>query len=205
MKISYAITVCNELREINTLLRRLLEFKRDEDEICVLLDKPKAPLQLIHLLHGFVASKHITLKESSFEGHFADWKNELMSMCTGDYIINIDADEIPSTDFQESIVEILEENPEVDMFAVPRVNTVEGLTEEHIKKWGWQVSDQGWVNWPDYQMRVYKNVSTIRWINPVHEILNGFQTFAPLPDAMFFHHHKTITKQEKQNELYDTI
>jgi hypothetical protein len=61
------------------------------------------------------------------------------------------------------------------------------------------------INWSDYQMRVYKNDDTIEWINPVHEILTGYQTFAALPDQMYFHHHKTIEKQEKQNNLYDKL
>ena len=42
MKISYAITVCNELEEIQRLIPLLKEIKRQEDEIVVLLDKPKA-------------------------------------------------------------------------------------------------------------------------------------------------------------------
>ena len=38
MKISYAITVCNEIEEIKKLIPFLLEHKRDEDEIVVQQD-----------------------------------------------------------------------------------------------------------------------------------------------------------------------
>mgnify|MGYP001281945280 CR=1 FL=1 len=41
MKISYAITVCNELNEVTTLLNFLLDNRRPEDEIVVLFDKGK--------------------------------------------------------------------------------------------------------------------------------------------------------------------
>ena len=51
MKISYAITVCNELEEISRLLNFLHQHKRPGDEICVLLDKPKASQQLIDELY----------------------------------------------------------------------------------------------------------------------------------------------------------
>ena len=39
MKISYAITVCNEFVEIQKLMSFLLENKRDKDEIVVLYDQ----------------------------------------------------------------------------------------------------------------------------------------------------------------------
>jgi len=45
MKISYAITVCNELKEITILLNFLLDNRRPEDEIVVLFDKGKVLLR----------------------------------------------------------------------------------------------------------------------------------------------------------------
>jgi hypothetical protein len=30
-------------------------------------------------------------------------------------------------------------NPEVDLYYVQRWNTVQGLTKEHIQKWGWRI------------------------------------------------------------------
>ena len=205
MTISYAITVCDELEEITILLKHLLEHKREQDEIVILLDKPKASKQLEVLLEGHAHAGNIVLAIDYFDRHFADWKNKLNSFCKGDYIVNIDADELPCEDFQNYIVEILEDNPEVDMFVVPRWNTVKGLTEERAKRWRWSIDDLGRINWPDYQMRVYKNKDIMKWINPVHEVLTGYNTFAPLPDSMYFNHHKTIERQEKQNKFYGTI
>lgn len=207
MKISYAITVCNELEEIKRLLEFLIAMKRDEDEICVLLDKPKASQALIDLLYRHSSANNIILKESAFEGHFAAWKNNLTSMCTGDYIVNIDADEYPHENLIQSLPGIIEENSDVDVFLVPRVNTVEGITEQHIKRWRWYVNESGWINFPDYQWRIYKNIPTIEWTNKVHEVLRGFKRYAYLPQDEYFalFHPKTIEKQEKQNNFYDNI
>ena len=206
MKISYAITVCNELEEISKLLNFLHRYKRYSDEICVLLDKPKASQQLLDELYYWSSKDIIVLKESTFQGHFANWKNELTTMCSGDYVFQIDADEMPSLALILSLHEILEHNSVVDLYAVPRVNTVEGLTQQHIEKWGWKV-ENGRVNWPDYQFRICKNIPEISWEGKVHERLVGYKNVTPLPaeDVLALGHHKTIQKQEQQNNLYDTI
>ena len=207
MKISYAITVCNELEEISRLLNFLHQYKRSEDEICVLLDKPKASQQLLDELYYWSSKDIITLKESTFQGHFANWKNELTKMCSGDYIFQIDADEYPHPNLIENLPAILEHNLAVELYIVPRANTVEGLTQEHIQKWGWNVNENKWVNWPDYQTRIYKNSPNIKWVNKVHERLDGHKEFAYLPidEEYALYHPKTIERQEKQNNYYNTL
>lgn len=207
MKISYAITVCNELEEISRLINLLHQNKRVEDEICVLLDNPKASQELLDELYYWSSKDIITLKESTFQGHFADWKNELTSICSGDYIFQIDADEYPHEYLIESLPEILETNSNVEVYVVPRVNTVEGLTQEHIQRWRWYVNENGWVNWPDYQWRLYKNSPDIKWKNKVHEVIEGYKTMAQLPafEDFSLYHPKTIERQEKQNNYYNTL
>ena len=90
---------------------------------------------------------------------------------------------------------------------VPRVNTVDGLTQDHIQQWGWSVNESGWVNWPDYQWRIYKNSKDIKWVNKVHEKLHGFKTWSLIPEMekLALYHHKTIKRQEKQNNFYNTL
>ena len=209
MKISYAITVCNEFVEIQRLIAFLLKNKRTQDEIVVLVDmtKNEPTSELLGYLHRLSSNNHIHLSEQNFNNHFADWKNYLTSRCSGDYIFQIDADELPAEDLIQALPEIIELNPEMDVYLVPRVNTVEGLTPEHIAKWGWNVTDTGWVNWPDFQWRIWRNVPEIKWVNKVHERLDGFKTYTALPDVEYFalYHPKTIDKQEKQNNLYNTI
>jgi hypothetical protein len=110
-------------------------------------------------------------------------------------------------EFINQLPDILETNSNVEMFRVPRVNTVEGITQQHIQQWRWNVNENGWVNWPDYQDRILKNKEEIKWERPVHEIITGYKTVSELPDDPLFAliHEKTIEKQEKQNQLYNTI
>tara|TARA_R110002153_G_scaffold101930_2_gene238275 strand:+ start:3130 stop:3759 length:630 start_codon:yes stop_codon:yes gene_type:complete len=209
MKISYAITVCDEFLEIQKLLRFIIKNKRHCDEIVVLVDMSKNPptSELLGFLHKLSSNNHIILSEQSHNGDFSRWKNLLNKSCNGDYIFQIDADEIPHINLIESIPELLEANPTVDMLRVPRVNTVEGLTEEHIKKWGWNVNEKGWVNWADWQMRIYKNTPDIKWVNKVHEVIKGHKIagMLPLEEEWALYHPKNIKKQEKQNAYYETL
>ena len=207
MKISYAITVCNEFVEIQNLLTFLLEHKRDEDEISILFDVNNGDEKVEEYLRAKSVNNEFNWVKGNFKGHFADWKNYLTTLCSGDYIFQIDADEYPHSTLIEKLPEILEGNPNNDVYLVPRVNTVEGLTEEHIQKWGWRVSSKGWVNWPDYQWRIWKNKPEIKWVNKVHERLEGFESYAPLPDLelLALYHPKEIKRQERQNAYYDTL
>ena len=209
MKISYAITVCDEFLEIQRLLSLLLNNKRHQDQVVVLVDlsKNKSTSELLGYLHELSSNNLITMVEDSFRGHFANWKNILTRACKGDYIFQIDADELPNKYLIDNLPNILENNPHNEVYLVPRVNTVEGLTGEHTVKWGWNVDAKGWVNWPDYQWRIWKNKPDIKWINKVHERLEGFKTYATLPKEEEFalYHPKTIERQEKQNNYYDTL
>ena len=144
--------------------------------------------------------------EYPLSGHFANFKNNLTKNCEGDYIYQIDADEMISTYVLDNLPIILEYN-DVDVFKIPRINTVEGLTQEHIEKWNWNVNNKGWVNFPDYQWRVYKNDGKIKWINKVHEVLTDYKTMSHLPaeEQWCLIHPKTITRQERQNEMYSKL
>ena len=205
MKISYAITVCNELEEVKRLANFLLSNKRTEDEIVVLFDDRNGT-QIVKDYLTSIAHQ-ATVAVHDFENHFADWKNLLTSYCTGDYIFQIDADEIPNLTLIEQLPKIIEANKELEVMLVPRVNTVEGITQEHIKRWNWKVEQNGWVNWPDYQWRIYKNASNIKWKNKVHEVLDGFKTFSHLPSNELYslRHDKNIERQENQNNFYNKL
>mgnify|MGYP003654053554 CR=1 FL=1 len=206
MKISYAITVCNELEEVSRLLNFLHQHKRSIDEICVLLDKPKASQKLLDELYYWSSKDVIILKESTFQGHFADWKNELNKICSGDYIFQIDADELPNEDLLNALPDVLL-NSDADVILTPRINIVEGITPQHLQMWGWKQNEKGWVQWPDHQWRIFKNTPDIKWINKLHEILDGYKTYAYLPEFEEYslYHYKHISRQESQNNFYNTI
>ena len=205
--ISYAITVHNEIDELTTLLNFLQTNIRKEDEIVIQYDETSVTDEV---------KEYVTLMDSMHENHivvgfplnkdFASFKNNLKSHCTKDYIFQVDADEIPHEFLVEYIGQVLDENP-VDIVFVPRVNTVEGLTDEHIKKWGWKVDEKGWVNFPDYQTRIYRNTEDVMWMNKVHERITGYNTFSNFPaeEQWSLYHPKKIDRQEQQNEFYETI
>jgi hypothetical protein len=208
MKISYAITVCNEFIEIQRLIHFLLKHKRYQDEIVVLFDKANGDIEVENFLRSHCINGEFSWHSAEFKGHFADWKNKLTSFCKGDYIFQIDADEYPNELLISHLPDLLELNPDNEVYLVPRANTVEGLTEEHVQKWGWHVMANGHINWPDYQWRIWKNKPEIKWVNKVHEKLDGFSTYSMLPadtQAFCLYHPKTIEKQEKQNAYYDTL
>jgi hypothetical protein len=207
MKITYAITVCNEFIEIQRLVHHLLKNKRAQDDIVILYDFKNGNPDIETFLRSHCVNGEFMWHKGEFEGHFADWKNKLNKLCTGDYIFQIDADEMPCNPIIELLPLLLEQNPDVEVYLVPRVNTVNGLTDDHIKKWGWNVNSEGWVNWPDYQWRIYKNVPSIKWKNKVHEQLTGFVQYANLPmeEDYSLYHPKTIERQIKQNEYYNTL
>ena len=204
--ISYAITACNEHVELERLLDQLNEHIRPEDEIVLQLDTT-ATDKVAKVAEKYnVGTKYEYHRVyASLNDDFASFKNNLKSHCSRDYIFQIDADEYMSETLLEYLTAILEDNTHIELLSVPRINTVEGLTEQHIKQWGWNVTEDGWVNYPDYQNRILKNKPEIYWVNKVHEKIIGAMTTAEMPYGLDLIHPKTIDRQEKQNNFYATI
>lgn len=201
--ISIAITVCNEHKELETLLDYLSERALSPDyEIVVQIDEENHTPEVLHAIIDRGIKHHFFPLNKDFSAY----KNELIKHCSGEYIFQIDADELIASEMFEALPFILKANPEVDLYYVPRINTVNGITQEHIQKWGWRYENER-VNWPDYQTRIYKNSPNIRWKNNVHEVIEGHKQFTMLPavDELALIHHKSIERQEKQNDFYSTI
>lgn len=204
--ISWAITAHNEHVELERLLNMLYINIKKDDEIVVQLDT-NATDEVRKIVskpdQNVVPFKVV---EFGLNNDFATFKNNLKNNCTKEWIFFIDADEYLSDNLLDYIHEILNANKGiVDVISVPRINTVEGLTREHIDKWRWFVDDNGYVNYPDYQTRICANKKDIEWKNKVHERLSGWKTIANLPHGYDLIHPKTIERQEKQNSFYDTI
>jgi len=204
MRISYAITACNEHVELQRLLENLKQnIRLHYDEVVIQLDKNATEEVKAVVEECEIVDFTITFP---LNNDFASFKNNIIENCVGDFIFSLDADEYVDPWLLRNLELLLSSNPEVDMYSVPRINTVEGLTEEHIKRWGWRV-EQGRVNYPDYQNRIFRNTPSIRWVNKVHERITGykFHTNLPLVDEMSIYHPKDIKRQEKQNKFYDTL
>ena len=211
MKISYAIPVCNEYKEVEHLLDYLVKHIRTEDEIVIQCDQGNTTQEVYEVLNKYKAPTGyidpIKVIEFSLNNDFASFKNNLKDNCSGDYIFQIDADEYPEEYLIQHVNWFIKNNPDTDVFWVPRINKVIGLTQDHINKWNWNVDPKGRINFPDYQCRILKNTPDIKWKNKVHEVLTGHKTESHIPTNSEFciHHIKDIERQEKQNEFYNTL
>ena len=207
MKISFGITVSTELNEIKELVPFILKNKKQKDEIIVLYDEKNGNPEVLDFLLPFNNKPNVqTWRSNDWNNNFADWKNKLNSYCTGDYILQLDADEMISEYLVKNIYEIVSLNPEIDLYYLPRINTVEGITEEHIKKWGWNINNLGHINHPDYQGRLYKK--GLMWAGKVHEKIINHSKYGVLPENIIEYsiiHNKNIIKQEKQNNYYNKL
>jgi glycosyltransferase involved in cell wall biosynthesis len=205
MRISYAIPVCNEDKELDRLLAQLLFHETPNMEVVVQCDQGNTSPEVYKVLDKY--SAFVRVIEFPLKGNFAAFKNNLKKHCTGAWIFQIDADEYLSDSLIKNLPSILQTNPTVDLFLIPRINTVEGLTQEHINKWQWRVDEKGWVNFPDYQTRILQNSPKINWASRVHEVLTGHTSYVMLPaeEEYCLYHPKGIERQERQNNFYSAL
>jgi len=220
MKISYGITVYNEYKELDNLLYHLSKHIREEDEVVITRDISKVGDKSImqddfyalekvlekYEYNTFFQPRQLKVTTFEFRKDFSKLKNYTKEHCSGDYIFHIDADEIPNETLLKQLPQILEIN-DTDLVWVPRINIVNGITDFHLNLWKWRVTEQGWINFPDYQARIFKNADHIKWVKSVHEVIDGAKTYSHLPphEELTLKHEKEIQKQEYQNKLYDSI
>ena len=209
MNISYGITVYNEADELNKLLEVLVHKTDAEDEIIVCVDDTNGEDDAVRFVldswtQQYAHTKIIKVYQRKLNKDFAAQKNSIIENSKGDYIFHIDADEYPNEILLQQLKQILEIN-DVDLVWIPRGNTIDGMKDEHINRWGWRVTEKGWVNYPDYQARVFRRDSEIRWERPLHEVIRGYKTYSHLPphEELSLYHPKTIERQEEQNMFYN--
>tara|TARA_R100001015_G_scaffold18193_1_gene10912 strand:+ start:244 stop:909 length:666 start_codon:yes stop_codon:yes gene_type:complete len=220
MKISYGITVHNEHKELDNLLFHLSKHIREEDEVVVTQDVSMVGDSSImqddfyalekvlekYEYHDYFKPRQLNVNTFHFKKDFSALKNYTKEHCSGDYIFHIDADEIPNEILLKQLPTILEIN-DTDLVWVPRINIVNGITEFHMNLWKWRQTEQGWINFPDYQARIFRNTDDIKWVKPVHEVIDGAKTYSHLPphEELTLKHEKDIVRQEVQNKLYTQI
>lgn len=216
MKITYSITVCNESKELYSLLAFLKKVKDPEDDINVLLDTAHCTPNVRHVLNHF--EDDIVLNERDFDGNFSEHRNYHIRKCSGEYIFMIDADEVPQEDLIRNIKKVIQETGG-DVFMVPRINIHPGYTKEWLKSSQFQVNEFGWINWPDYNCRIIQNdPERIKFTNTLHEMITGYKkiiSFRATPDMAVWH-VKSVEKQDNRwddgkyvvpggDNLYDTL
>ena len=200
--LSYAICVCTESLELENLLNFIRETRCTDSETVVLVDTSKVNEAVDAVIKA--NEDFVRRIERPFDGDFAEHKNYLGSQCKGRYVFNIDADEIPQEALMHRAESIAKAN-EFDAVYVPRINVCPGYTERFVKKHGFNVNEAGWINWPDFQGRIYRR-ETARWEGKVHEKLVGEKCAGLPPQPIHaLWHIKSTAKQDKQNNLYDKI
>jgi len=203
MKLSYAICVCNESRELDELILFLKTVKDEEDEIVILIDSGKVTDSVRNVLSKY---KNILVSERKFTGNFAEHRNYHQALCSGDYIFAIDADEMPREEFIRKLKDTITTS-NMDLLYVPRINIIPGYTKEWLSKYEFKINENGWINWPDYQGRVYKNNGIIKWTKGLHETVDGATRVGMFPDepnhALW--HIKNIQRQEDQDTFYKSL
>ena len=122
MKISYAIPVCNEDKELDRLLAQLLFHETPNMEVVVQCDQGNTTQEVYKVLDKYSAFIHVV--QFPLKGNFAAFKNNLKKHCTGDWIFQIDADEYLSEDLAKNIQNILIDNPTVDLFLLPNLRPI---------------------------------------------------------------------------------
>lgn len=252
ISITYAITVCNESWQLQRLLNKIYPYLQKGDQVLIQSDSESVTSQVEEIIENFRSQYKSTSFSTAYvsiplDGDFASFKNNLSQHATGQWIFQIDADEYPTESLLTGIQYIVNENSDTDVILTPRINTVRGITDDHVQKWGWTINkiehpllvvvesllnmSQGAIylirdndltislvedelsyynpviNFPDYQWRLYQNKPTIRWVNKVHEVLSGFESYSVLPADITWCliHDKDIQRQEHQNKFYESI
>lgn len=134
MKISYLVTCHNETLELLELIEKLkkhIDSDAPNDEV-VILDDFSTNDETIKILNK-ARSYGFTVVQHALNKNFAEHKNYGSKRCVGDYIVQIDADEYPHSTLLYNMKELLEANPMVELYRVPRVNIVRGATEQDAR------------------------------------------------------------------------
>jgi hypothetical protein len=207
IRLSYGISVYNENKELERLLKLLIRFIEPIDEIIILSDKEKVTKKVLQIIDKYSKfAKHISYP---LENDFALYKNNFLKYASGDYLFQIDADEMPSEVLLQSIKRILYLYEDIDYVMIPRINFVEGINEEYVQKWKWSIDEKNRINYPDLQMRLFKINGEIEWKGNVHETLINCtnQIILPYTDTEDYCllHLKTFKKQQKQNNYYNSF
>lgn len=141
IKITYAITVCDELEELVRLINFLQREINPEDQILIQYDSDKVSDEVMGYL-GVLTSLHSNYKVVGYplNGNFAEFKNNLKRYADGQFLFQIDADELIDEYLVQNLREFLDMNKGVDLYFVPRINTVEGITLKHTYNYGWSIT-----------------------------------------------------------------
>ncbi len=221
MKLTYTIQVCNESRELFSLLNFLQKVIDDEDEVNVVVDIEHATDKVERVLEQF--KERINIFKRPFDD-FCKKSQYHTDNVTGEYIFGHDGDEMPQETLMKNVKKIINES-KAEIIFIPRINIHPGITQDFIDFYKLNLNEFGWINWPDMQGRIYKNAPHIKWSNEVHTKLHGSEKVVGLQaePRLALWHIKSMEKQVSRwrpngksgndttfsspsdNNLYDTL
>ena len=206
--ISYLVTTKNTGFGLQFLLERLYKYGKNNE--CIILDDYSDDPDTLQILNNVSGNSFFKVYKHKLDRNYSEHKNYGKNFCQGEYIFQIDDDELPSETLLESLKELLDLNKDIDLFWIPRINDFKGVNQINAQQWGWkltQYEDRLIVNWPDPQGRLFKNLSYIEWKRRLHEKIEGSKTHVHLPYEYEFAllHNKTIEKQVETNIKYNKL
>lgn len=204
--ISYLVSCKDEGNQLLLLLQQLQKYKNNNE--CIILNDFTTDSNTLKILDDIKNDEFFKVYTHALDNNYSAHKNYGKSFCSGEYIFQLDADELPCDTLMENITAILKTNPNIDLFWIPRINDFIGVNETHAMKWGWRLSNyenRKIVNFPDYQCRLFKHLPELRWERPLHEKIEGAKITTKLPPEydLSIHHNKTIEKQVATNLRYN--
>ena len=194
--ITYAVEVCTEARELNDLLTFLTENKMPAmTSTC-----SSTPAKL--LKRSETSSRASIYPRASVNTTVISRRTATITRRSVRVITS--SCSMPMRSHRDSHPHIKQFDG--DILFIPRINIVPGYTRAFLEKHKFNVNDAGFINWPDYQGRYYKNDPKITWSGKVHEKLTGSEANAleANPSTAIWH-VKSVAKQNAQNELYESL
>jgi glycosyltransferase involved in cell wall biosynthesis len=198
LKISIAICTHNEGEYVSSLLRRLtsfveLDIGRHVTYEIVVLDDFSTDQLTLDAFDKYNSS--IKLYHRKLDNNYAEHKNFLNSQCTGDWILNLDADEFVSDEFLEFVPNLIDMNPLVQAYHIPRINTVDGLTIAHLQKWGWMVT----------KLEDHRRIKVMDVLSPEYKLLRGFDMVISQEENVVTYYEPIVAWPDYQTRLYKNI
>ena len=252
--LSIIVTVSNEYKELQRLLYRILSMDfgvLDYEIIIQINSSPRISSGDRHKVLEVASQAYpcnVSVVTFTFEDDFSAMKNNAHKACKHPWILQLDADELPTQGLMMYILSFLISNSDnLDAVAIPRANVVIGLQQSDIDEWKWKAnapdhtiavnvpvvdtkevgttsgmltvgpdntlaipSTAQLINWPDYQIRLYRNNHEVYWEGKVHEKLNVDQSrlacfSVPPSQGVYLTHVKSIHRQRQQNQYYETL
>ena len=144
---------------------------------------------------SIIEEYNANLIHRKWDDNFEIQKNNSLDAANQEWRIWIDADETYEPIFWNQLSWYIRDanNRGVDCINVPRINTVEGITQEFADQQAWNLSYFNWVNYPDYQQRIFK--SHCRFAGRTHERIINVKKDAAIV-GVHCNHPKTLERQK---------